>query len=61
MATPSQEKAPEPSKRGSYEALRECHKRAYAYLTEALQIDEAGQQGKGLVKVFFDHSHFHIS
>ncbi len=43
MASPSLSGAPQAaSKRVGYEVLRECHKRAYAYLTEALKIDEGG-------------------
>lgn len=31
-----------PAGKVGYEALRECHKKAYAFLTEALRIDEQG-------------------
>lgn len=51
MATPTQERPPQPpDNKVGYEALRECHKRAYAYLTEALQIDEGGvgKNGEGV-------------
>lgn len=39
----SQDNSPQPSSKAvGYGALRECHKRAYSHLTEALQIDEGG-------------------
>lgn len=39
MATPTPESSP---KRVGYEVLKESHRKAYAYLTEALRIDESG-------------------
>lgn len=37
-------RAPHQSPQGKvgYDVLRECHKKAYAYLSEALRIDENG-------------------
>jgi hypothetical protein len=46
MATPAESRPSGslgPTKRVGYEVLKECHRRAYAYLTEALRIDESGE------------------
>ena len=48
MASPSPSSVP---KQVGYDALRECHKKAYAFLTEALKIDEGGV-GKDYVGVY---------
>lgn len=42
MAAGSPSSVPKAPKQVGYDALRECHKKAYAYLTEALKIDEGG-------------------
>ena len=31
-----------PSRKVGYDVLRDCHKKAYAFLSEALRIDEDG-------------------
>ena len=44
MATVPQDKSPQPPQKAvGYDALRECHRKAYSHLTEALQIDEGGR------------------
>ena len=43
MATfPEKSSVPIPPGKVGYDSLRDCHKRAYAYITEALRIDESG-------------------
>ena len=48
MATTPEDHVPTPTGKVGYESLRECHKKAYAYLTEALKIDENASGGSML-------------